>query len=80
MTRIKPKGDIEAEGKMLEDVVLGVERALKLQNIVIGDEEKAEIVGRLFGLMLRGENGVLDQCTTIVETVIHNERRRESNL
>jgi hypothetical protein len=79
MTRDEPKGDDEADAKLLEDVVLGVERALKLNNIAMGAEEKAETAGRLFELMLRDENGTRDQLAAIVETAIRHERARKGD-
>ena len=79
MTGIEPKGDDVADAKLLEDVVLGVERALKLTNISLGAEEKAEIVGRLFELMVRDEDGARDQFAAIVETAIRHERRRKGD-
>lgn len=79
MTGIAPKGDDVVDAKLLEDVVLGVERALKLTNITLDAEEKAEIVGRLFELMLRDENGARDQLTAIVETAIRHERARKGD-
>jgi hypothetical protein len=79
MTRIEPKGDDEADAKLLEDVVLGVERALKLNNIAVDVEEKAQIVGRLFELMLRHEDSGRDQLAAIVETAIRHERARKGD-
>jgi hypothetical protein len=76
MARPQPEDDRDGDPDLVRDIVLGVDKALKRLGIEMSEDDRADVIGRLFELATSKDGGARAHLAEAADIIVRYERLR----
>ena len=76
MARPQPEDDRDGNPDLVRDIVLGVDKALKRLGIAMSEDDRADVIGRLFELATSKDGAARADLAEAADIIVRYERLR----